>query len=40
MPAAARAIGQLSWEILRGLVTDETWTATLGEDGDAPALYG
>ena len=40
MPAAARAIGQLSWEILRGLVQDETWTATLGEDGDAPALYG
>jgi len=40
MPAAARAIGQLSWEILRGLVADETWTATLGEDGDRPALYG
>lgn len=40
MPAAARAIGQLSWDILRGLVQDETWTATLGEDGDAPALYG
>ncbi|MDU0342233.1 LysR family transcriptional regulator [Bosea rubneri] len=40
MPAAARAIGQLSWEILRGLVTDESWAATLGEDGDQPALYG
>ncbi|POR51374.1 LysR family transcriptional regulator [Bosea psychrotolerans] len=40
MPAAARAIGQLSWEILRGLVSDESWTATLGEDGDPPALYG
>lgn len=40
MPAAARAIGQLSWDILRGLVQDESWTATLGEDGDAPALYG
>lgn len=40
MTAAARAIGQLSWEILRGLVTDEIWTATLGEDSDPPALYG
>ncbi len=40
MPAAARAIGQLSWEILRGLVTDETWTATLGQDGGPPTLYG
>jgi LysR family nitrogen assimilation transcriptional regulator len=40
MPVAARAIGQLSWEILRGLVTEEIWTATLGEDGDPPALYG
>jgi LysR family nitrogen assimilation transcriptional regulator len=40
MPAAVRAIGQLSWDILRGLVADETWTATLGEDGDHPALYG
>lgn len=40
MPAAARAIGQLAWEILRDLVTSETWTATLGEDGDPPALYG
>jgi LysR family nitrogen assimilation transcriptional regulator len=40
IPTAARAVGQLSWEILRGLVTDETWTATLGEDGDPPALYG
>ncbi len=40
MTAAARAIGQLSWEILRGLVADESWTATLGEDSDPPALYG
>lgn len=40
MPIAARAIGQLSWDILRGLVTDESWTATLGGDGDPPALYG
>ncbi|SFH95713.1 LysR family transcriptional regulator, nitrogen assimilation regulatory protein [Bosea sp. OK403] len=40
IPAAARAIGQLSWEILRGLVSDESWTATLGEDDDPPALYG
>lgn len=39
IPAAARAIGQLSWEILRGLVTSETWIASLGEDGDPPALY-
>ena len=40
MTAAARAIGQLSWEILRGLVTDESWTATLGDESDPPALYG
>ncbi|MCU4179704.1 LysR substrate-binding domain-containing protein [Bosea sp. BH3] len=40
MPTAARAIGQLSWEILRGLVVDETWIATLGEDGGPPKLYG
>lgn len=40
MPTAARAIGQLSWEILRGLVVDETWTATLGEDSAPPKLYG
>ena len=40
MTAAARAIGQLSWEILRGLVADERWTATLGDEIDPPALYG
>ena len=40
MPSATRAIGQLSWEILRGLVAGESWAATLGEDGDPPALYG
>lgn len=40
MTAAARAIGQLSWEILRGLVADESWTATLGDESDPPALYG
>ena len=40
MTAAARAIGQLSWEILRGLVADERWTATLGDETDPPALYG
>jgi len=40
MPAAARAVGQLSWEILRGLVTEESWTATLGDETDPPSLYG
>lgn len=40
MTAAARAIGQLSWEILRGLVSEERWTATLGDETDPPALYG
>lgn len=40
MPAAARAIAQLSWEILRGLVADETWTATLGADSERPNLHG
>ena len=40
MTAAARAIGQLSWEILRGLVADERWTAPHGDETDPPALYG
>jgi len=40
MPTAVRAIGQLCWEISRGLVTDESWIATLGEDGGPPNLYG
>lgn len=40
VPTAARAVGQLSWDILRGLVADGTWTATLGKDGEPPALYG
>ncbi len=40
LPAAVRAIGQLSWDILRGLVSSGSWTATLGEDGDRPTLYG
>ena len=39
MPAAARAIGQLSWDTLRGLVLDESWIATLGEEGGPPKLY-
>jgi LysR family nitrogen assimilation transcriptional regulator len=39
MPAAARAIGQLSWDILRGLVLDESWIAKLGEEGGPPKLY-
>lgn len=37
--AATRAIGRLSWEILRGRVADESWPATLGEESDPPVLW-
>jgi LysR family nitrogen assimilation transcriptional regulator len=36
---AQRAIGQLSWEILRRLVADGAWTAELSDDSQRPSLY-
>jgi LysR family transcriptional regulator, nitrogen assimilation regulatory protein len=37
---APRAIGQLSWEILRQLVKDRVWIADLSDEDQRPALYG
>jgi LysR family nitrogen assimilation transcriptional regulator len=37
---ASRAIGQLSWDILRRLVNDGTWTAELSDEGQPPAFCG
>jgi LysR family nitrogen assimilation transcriptional regulator len=36
---APRAIGQLSWEILRQLVRDGEWTAELSDGSQRPSLY-
>lgn len=36
---APRAIGQLSWDILRGLVRDGQWTAELSDESQRPHLY-
>jgi LysR family nitrogen assimilation transcriptional regulator len=36
---APRAIGQLAWDILRDLVRDKVWTATLSDESQRPALY-
>ena len=37
---APRAVGQLSWEILRKLVKDRVWIADLSDESQRPALYG
>lgn len=37
---APRAIGQLSWEILRSLVNDGVWTADLSDEAQSPDLFG
>jgi LysR family nitrogen assimilation transcriptional regulator len=37
---APRAIGQLSWDILRQLVRDTVWTAVLSDESQRPSLYG
>ena len=37
---ASRAVGQLAWEILRELVADGTWVATLSSEQQKPSLYG
>lgn len=39
LPNAPRAIGQLSWDILRQLVRDKVWTAELSDDRQAPSLH-
>ncbi|MCO5073122.1 MAG: LysR substrate-binding domain-containing protein [Rhizobiaceae bacterium] len=36
---AQRAVGQLSWEILRGLVREKTWIASLSDETNRPSLY-
>lgn len=36
---APRAVGQLSWDILRQLVKDHEWTAELSEDSARPDLF-
>lgn len=36
---APRAIGQLSWEILRQLVREAVWTAELTDESHSPRLY-
>jgi LysR family nitrogen assimilation transcriptional regulator len=37
--AAVRAIGQLAWDSLRGLVDDGVWAATLADESNRPSLY-
>lgn len=36
---APRAVGQLSWDILRQLVHDGSWTAELSEESQRPKLF-
>ncbi|MEQ1955330.1 LysR family transcriptional regulator [Mesorhizobium yinganensis] len=36
---APRAVGQLAWYIVRGLVQDSTWTAKLSDDNQNPKLF-
>ncbi len=36
---AARAVGQLSWEILQQLVREEAWIAELSDESQWPSLY-
>ncbi|MDQ6434525.1 LysR substrate-binding domain-containing protein [Mesorhizobium sp. LHD-90] len=36
---APRAIGQLSWDILRQLVRDNVWTASLSDEAHRPDLF-
>jgi LysR family transcriptional regulator, nitrogen assimilation regulatory protein len=37
---AQRAVGQLSWDILRQLVSEGMWTAELSQESQRPTLYG
>jgi LysR family nitrogen assimilation transcriptional regulator len=36
---APRAVGQLAWETLRGLVASGAWTAELSDESNRPALF-
>lgn len=36
---AQRAVGQLSWDILRGLVRERAWIASLSDEANRPTLY-
>lgn len=36
---APRAIGQLAWDLLREMVRDGTWSATLGDETQRPDLF-
>lgn len=36
---APRAVGQLAWDVLRGLVLDGNWQASLSGEDQRPALY-
>lgn len=37
---AARAVGQLAWEIMRDLVRENVWTAELSDESNRPELFG
>jgi LysR family nitrogen assimilation transcriptional regulator len=39
LPGAVRAVGQLSWDILRRLVREDAWTAQLTDESHRPELY-
>ena len=39
LPGAVRAVGQLSWDILRRLVREDAWTAQLTDESHRPQLY-
>ncbi|MER8695324.1 LysR substrate-binding domain-containing protein [Mesorhizobium opportunistum] len=40
LQTAPRAVGQLSWEILRQLVEDQVWSAELSSENQRPDLFG
>lgn len=40
LQTAPRAIGQLSWDILRQLVRDQVWSAELSDEDQRPDLFG
>ena len=40
LQTAPRAVGQLSWEILRQLVRDQVWSADLTDETQRPDLFG
>lgn len=40
LQTAPRAVGQLSWDILRQLVKDQVWSAELADENQRPDLFG